>query len=201
MFHFELCYLQACTCCFHPVTTFHFKCTQILLLYVIQSMPLCLSALFTRFLFFVCLAQLIFPSAQIRFVVKWMFSIIETHSQTYTHTLTHILNAWMLSFLCLMLSAVSNYESAALWEKLFTDEFIWCANLCPLIKELIWIMVISLIFSLSLLLTLPQGRDGIKGDQGIAGLVGPQGPIGPPGVPGNVGPPGPVRLCCANVWI
>jgi len=60
-------------------------------------------------------------------------------------------------------------------------------------------MVIFLIFSLSLFLTLPQGRDGIKGDQGIGGLIGPQGPIGPPGVPGNVGPPGPVRLCCANV--
>ncbi len=123
-----------------------------------------LFALFTRFLLFVCLAQLIFPSAQIRFVVKWMFSIIETHSQTYTHTththkhtLTRILNVWMLFFLCLMLSAVSNYESAALWEKLFTDEFIWCANLCPLIKKLICIMVISLI-SLPLSLSLSVSR-------------------------------------------
>lgn len=71
-------------------------------------------------------------------------------------------------------------------------EFIWCANLCPLIKKLISILVISLIIS--------QGRDGIKGDQGIAGPSGPSGPIGPPGLPGSIGPPGPVSLQCFSIY-
>ncbi len=149
-----------------------------------------LFALFTRFLLFVCLAQLIFPSAQIRFVVKWMFSIIETHSQTHTHTHTHthtcILNVWMLFFLCLMLSAVSNYESAALWEKPFTDEFIWCANLCPLIRKLICIMVISLIslplslsLSLSLCFSLLRAEMGWKVIRALQDLLAFKVPLDP----------------------